>query len=78
MTITYEISSLREFKFWGHAADNFNLLRDDEIDRLDDFFNSEDCGNTSAEYLNDLFAYYFEYVCDTLGLDEDEVLERAD
>lgn len=78
MTITYEIGSLREFKFWGHATDNFNLLRSDEIDRLDDFFNSEDCRDISAEWLNDIFAYYFESVCDMLGLDEDEVLERAD
>lgn len=77
MTITYEIGSLREFKFWGRAADNFNLLRDEEIDMLDDFF-AEDCGNTNAEYLNDLFAYYFSDICDMLGLDEDEVLDRAD
>lgn len=78
MKITKEIGSLKEFSFWGPAVYKFNLLTDEEIARLDDFFNAEECGNINAEYLNDLFAYYFEYICDTLGLDEEEVLERAD
>ena len=77
MTITYEIDSLREFKFWGHAADNFNLLRSDEIDILDDIYNSAG-RSISAKVLNDFFAYYFEHICERLGLDEEEVLERAD
>lgn len=71
MVITYE-TSLKDFDFWGPARENVSKLTDEELEMLDEYFD----GPINQTALNDLFAYYFEDVCDILGLTEEEVLAR--
>ena len=71
MTVTYE-TTLKDFEFWGNACENVNKLTDEELETLEEYF-YEPINQTE---LNDLFAFYFESVCDILGLTEEEVLAR--
>lgn len=71
MTITYE-ATLKDFEFWGNARENVKKLTDDELDALEEYFDEP----TDRTELNDQFAYYFEEICDILGLTEEEVLAR--
>ena len=74
MTITYE-TTLKDFEFWGNARENVNKLTDEELTALEDYFDLMGALYSQTE-LNDLFAFYFEDVCDILGLTEEEVLAR--
>ena len=68
MTIT-----LKDFEFYGDARENVKKLTDEELKTLEECFD-EPIDQTE---LNDLFAFYFENVCDNiLGLTEEEVLAR--
>ena len=71
MTVTYE-TSLKDFEFWGYARKNVNKLTNEELEILEEYFDEP----TDRTELNDQFAYYFEEVCDILGLTEEEVLAR--
>lgn len=71
MTVTYE-TTLKDFEFWGNARENVNKLTDEELETLEEYFYEP----ISQTELNDLFAFYFESVCDILGLTEEEVLAR--
>lgn len=71
MTITYE-TSLKDFEFWGPARENAAKLTDEELETLEEYFDEP----TNQTELNDQFAYYFEEICDILGLTEEEVLAR--
>lgn len=71
MTVTYE-TTLKDFEFWGNARENVSKLTDEELETLEEYFDEP----TDRTDLNDQFAYYFEEVCDILGLTEEEVLAR--
>lgn len=79
MTITVKSEeTLNSFKFWGQAELNASKLTFRELQELTDILalNYSDEGIDAAE-LNDLMAYEFDYVCELLDLDEDEVDARA-
>ena len=71
MTVMYE-TTLKDFEFWGNARENVKKLTDEELETLEEYFDEP----TDQTELNDLFAFYFEDVCDILGLTEEEVLAR--
>lgn len=76
MKITDEVS-LKDFYFWSGGAESANHLSDDELDRFEEMLDSEFYPNgIDATSLNDLFWFDFSFVCESLGLDENEVLER--
>lgn len=70
MTITYE-TTLENFEFWGMARENAAKLTKDELATLEELLEGKTWNRTE---LNDLFAYYFDQVCEMLGLDEESVL----
>lgn len=69
---------LSEFDFWGPAKQHAEKLTIAELDKIEDelalldFFN-EDPTDTQ---INDLFAYDFDYVCELVGLNPEEVIKR--
>lgn len=69
---------LSAFEFWGPAGQHAEKLTDKELDKIEDelalidFF-EEDPSDTQ---LNDLFAFDFDYVCELIGLNAEEVLNR--
>ena len=75
MKIVKEIS-LKDFEFWGPAKEKVALLTDEELERMEEYYSIWEPDLTETE-LNDDFAYYFESICDILGLDEEEVLARS-
>ena len=73
----YTEKDLKNFEFWSGGADKANYLSDDELDRFEAILDSELYPNGIDETnLNDLFWFEFSFVCEYLGLDEDEVLDR--
>ena len=73
MKITSEIN-LTDFRFWSGAKDHsftYNELKDLEF-VLEDCF-SEELTDTSV---NDMFWFEEEFLCESIGLDYDEYLER--
>lgn len=73
----YTEKDLKNFEFWSGGADRANHLSDDELDRFEAILDSELYPNgIDATNLNDLFWFEFSFVCESLGLDEDEVLDR--
>ena len=75
MVVTREID-LKDFDFWGEAEARRNLLTDDELDEIQGNLEIENPYGIDETELNDMFAYEFEIVCDSIGLTEDEVNER--
>lgn len=79
MTITVKSEeTLNTFKFWGQAERNADKLTFRELEELTDILALSYDEAIDATELNDLMAYEFDYVCELLGLDEDEVDARVD
>ena len=76
MTMTIE-KSLNNFNFWGGAASNAAKLTPEELDQLEEIMeeSSPDQPWTVTE-VNDTLWFNFEMVCEWLGLDWEEVMER--
>lgn len=70
----YVEESLSDFQFWGDAKEFASLLTCDEYEIMDDILN--DCGELSDVTINDIFAYDREWVCECIGVSEDEIWER--
>ncbi len=73
MTITKELD-LTDFNFWSGAKDHsftYNELKDIE-DQLEEIYPD---GMTETD-VNDLFLFEDESLCEWLGLDYEEYLER--
>ena len=68
--------SLSNFKFWSGAKTNAEKLTEEELDRVEnmlpDLFGEE----LSEVQINDLFWFDFGYICELLGLTEEEVDNR--
>ena len=72
MTVYYE-TSIKDFEFWGPAHEHAAKLTDEEWKILEETFENRTVDRTE---LNDTFAYYFEEICEFLGVSEEEVLVR--
>lgn len=75
MTMTIE-KSLRDFHFWGGATANAIKLTPEELDNLESQLEEFDELWTVTD-INDLMWFQFEDICEWLGLDYDEVMERG-
>ena len=72
----FEEKNLPYFEFWGQAANCAEKLTYKELETIESMLEELYPDGIDATNLNDLFAYEFETVCEWLGLDESEVLER--
>ena len=77
MTITIE-KKLRDFHFWGLAAENAKKLTYDELDLLEDHMGACTLEPWSATEINDMMAYDFENTCYWIDLDYEEVMARGE
>ncbi len=76
MTMMIE-KKLRDFNFWGGAATNAAKLTYDELDQLEDIYESNDPDYTpTVSEINDDMWFGFEAICEWLGLDYEEVMAR--
>lgn len=75
---TYSETTLNEFKFWAGAVDNKNRFSMDEVEQIESML--EDCYPDGMEdtMINDIFWFEPETLCEWLGLDFDEWIERPD
>lgn len=79
MTMTIE-KKLRDFHFWSGAATNAAKLTPEELDRMETVL-EEYSANTepwSTTEVNDEFWFNFENMCESIGLDYEEVMARKD
>jgi hypothetical protein len=76
MVISEEIA-LEDFPFWGQAARNAALLTEEELHDMDMLMNSIYGDSVEKTHVNDLFAYYFDEICEALGLNVEEVYARS-
>lgn len=72
----YKEESLNNFEFWSAAKDFADKLTDDELERIADNLNELYQDGMDETELNDLFRFEPETVCEWIGLDYDEVMER--
>ena len=71
----YVEESLRCFQFWGDAKSFAKLLTGDELEIMDDVLG--ECGDELSDVnINDIFAYDRSWVCECIGVDEDDIWER--
>jgi len=77
MTMTIE-KKLRDFHFWSGAATNAAKLTPEELDQLENIYDSDaNCDSIpSATEINDDMWFNFESICEVLGLDYEEVMAR--
>ncbi len=75
---TYSETTLNEFKFWAGAIDNKNRFSMEEMEQIE--FMLEDCypDGIDETMVNDIFWFEPETLCEWLGLDFDEWIERPD
>lgn len=72
----YEEKSLNNFGFWSGAADRASCLTGNELNAIErelEILYPEGIGETE---LNDLFWFDFAWICQLIGLTEEEVFER--
>lgn len=62
----YVEESLRSFQFWGFAKPFVKRLTLDELDIMDDV------------NINDIFAYDRDWVCECIGVAEDDIWKREE
>ena len=72
----YKEESLRNFEFWSGAKDFAEKLTDNELDQIEAILTDTYPDGMDETELNDLFRFEPETICDWLGLDYDEVMER--
>lgn len=72
----YREESLSGFEFWSGAKDFAEKLTDNEFDQIEDNLTELYPDGMDKTELNDLFWFEPETICDWLGLDYDEVMER--
>lgn len=73
----YVEESLRYFQFWGDAKPFVKRLTLDELDIMDDVI-GDVCDELSDVNINDIFAYDRDWVCECLGVAEDDIWERKE
>ena len=72
----YREESLSGFEFWSGAKDFAEKLTDTEFDQIEDNLTGLYPDGMGETELNDLFWFEPGTVCEWLGLDYDEVMER--
>ncbi len=72
----YREESLSGFEFWSGAKDFAEKLTDTEFDQIEDNLTELYPDGMDETQINDLFWFEPETVCDWLGLDYNEVMER--
>lgn len=76
MEIKCEIS-LVSFEFWAGAVSSRNRFSYDELEELEGMI-EDCCEDITDTWLNDLFWFEPECLCEWLGIDFDEWIERPD
>ena len=73
----YVEESLKCFQFCGDAKEFTKLLNGDELDIMDDVLG--ECGDELSDVnINDIFAYDRDWVCECIGVAEDDILKREE
>ena len=72
----YKEEILSNLGFWIGAKDFADKLTDNELDQVEVILTDIYPDGMDETELNDLFRFEPETVCDWLGLDYDEVMER--
>lgn len=72
----YKEESLSGFEFWSGAKDFAEKLTDNELDQVEVILTDTHPDGMDETEINDLFRFESETICDWLGLDYDEVMER--
>ena len=70
--------SLTNFNFWSGAKDNASYLTYTELNDLESLLEDIYPDGMNETQLNDLFWFEFDSVCELLGLDKNEVIERGE
>lgn len=70
--------NLIDFNFWSGAADNASLLTYTELNEIESQLEEIYPDGMDQTQLNDLFWFDFETVCEWIGLDVDDVMERGE
>lgn len=65
----YKEESLTNFKFWSGAVCRAEQLYDEEFDRLECMLEELYPDGVDETFINDLFWFDFETVCEWLGLE---------
>lgn len=73
----YVEESLRSFQFLGDAKELAKLLNGDELDIIDDVI-GDVCDELSDVNINDIFAYDRSWVCEYIGVAEDDIWKRKE
>lgn len=72
----YREESLSGFEFWSGAKDFAEKLTDTEFDQIEDNLTGLYPDGMDETQINNLFWFEPATICDWLGLDYDEVMER--
>ena len=76
----YDDVNLTSFQFWGGARDRALMLTYDEVEEVESVLEDIYPEGVSATTINDIFAFDFEWVCESIGLKydvENDVIVRS-
>ena len=73
----YVEESLKCFQFLGDEKEFTKLLNGDELDIMDDVI-GDVCDKLSDVNINDIFAYDRDWVCECIGVTEDDIWKREE
>ena len=70
---------LRNFNFWGSAAEKVKYLTDDQLDLLEEILETEFPQGVDETYLNDMFAHNSDRIAWILGYENfDQLIEEVE
>ena len=75
MKLTRE-ETLSNFKFWAGAADRVKYLTENELDTIEAELEELYPDGMDETYLNDMFWFDFDFICELIGTDEESVIMR--
>ena len=68
----YKEQSLSYFDFWGNARENVKKLTCDDLDQIEYILEDIHPEGVDEIMLNDIFSFDFEWVCECLGISEED------
>lgn len=70
-------TKLCDFPFWSQAKTNASRLSESELDEMEQvILESDTCETPTDTEINDLMWFEFDWLCESIGLDPNEVMNR--
>lgn len=69
--------NLADFEFWGSADENANMLTLSQLETIEEELEVLYPEGLTETEINDLFRFDFDFICQILGYEDEEALQKS-